>query len=211
MIAEGDRAYSWDLDDTLIGRERITRGFELIKATFKPYHLPLFTLDEIPDIVREIVDEPINGLSERISFEMHARRKVLPGVRNLLEEAKEAGIVNVGNTGRSNKRPWVEMSRATLERGEIAYLLDDAFFTPDGVTTAVSKASGIRELKKNFELVEHFEDDPRTAAYLASLFPDVTVHLIQYGSTNLLYSRQEIDQYPNIRRVGIITDIQVTR
>jgi hypothetical protein len=100
------------------------------------------------------------------------------------------------------------MTRATLERGEISDLLEDTFFTPEGMKTAVSKAAGIRELLKQYPNIDHVEDDPRTAVYIASLFPDVTVHLVQFGSTGMLYSRQEVDKLPNIRRLGVVHELR---
>lgn len=205
---EGNRAYSWDLDDTLIGRERITRGLGVINAKIKPHKLPTLNLDDIPDVVRETVDEPLRGISERISFAIHARRRVIPSVQGVLDRAKTDGIAHYGNTGRPNKRLWVDMTHATLERGEIAHFFEGIFFTPEGMKTVISKVAGIKELKKHYPKVDHFEDDPRTAVYIATIFPNVTVHLIQYGSSGLLYSRQETDRFPNIRRVGIIQDIK---
>ncbi|MEK7570725.1 MAG: hypothetical protein AAB553_00490 [Patescibacteria group bacterium] len=122
----------------------------------------------------------------------------------MLELAKADGIDNFGNTGRVNKRIWVDMSYATLVAGKIADLFEDTFYTPLDMPAAVSKAVGIKELRQHYSEVSHFDDDPRTVAYLATLFPEVTIYLLQYGSTGLLYSKAELDQLPNLRRIGML-------
>lgn len=118
----------------------------------------------------------------------------------MLQEKKQQGIDNYGNTGRSNKRAWVEMSSETLEKGGIAHLLNAIFYTPEGIKTAVSKAVAILELRDYYRIVEHYEDDPRTAVYLARLFPEMVIHLVEYGTTGMLYSREEINMLPNVIR-----------
>jgi len=195
-----ERAHSWDLDDTVFNRGGLVRGLGVVKAVIKPSHLKIPTLDQIPQLTRQVVDQPITNPFEMISFSDHAKRRLIPGVREEMEEVAAAGEDNFGNTGRSNKRQWVGMTEDALDRVGISNLLTDVFYTPDGIKTAVSKAAAIRELLKRYDKVTHHEDDPRTAVFIACLFPDVEVVLVEYGSTGRLYSSREVDRYPNIRR-----------
>lgn len=195
-----ERAHSWDLDDTVFSRGSLVRGLGVVKAVIKPSHLKIPSLDQIPELTRQVVDRPIISPFEMISYSAHSRRQLVPGVREEMEEVAAAGEDNYGNTGRSNKRQWVSMTEATLDQVGLSALLTDVFYTPDGVKTAVSKAAAVRELLKRYDKVTHHEDDPRTAVFIACLFPDVEVVLVEYGSTGRLYSSREVDRYPNIRR-----------
>lgn len=197
----------FDFDDILIGRERITRVSGLVIGRLRP-HSPLnLALTDITqlDLNHGRVAVPINGLKERISFEFHARRNVYPGVRDELEKLAAGGMDIYGNTGRSHKGEWVDMTEETLHRGRVGEYFKDIFYTPDGVRTAVSKAHGIQKLTERYEEVEFDEDDPRTAYFIAGLFPNVKVNLVQYGSTCLLVSRAELDESPNITRVAVFS------
>ena len=207
MITEqkGGIAYSFDVDDVLIDRGGISRGLGLISGKLKPHRLPTYDVSNLPLIVREVIDLPLYGVFEKVSFEVHARRKVISGVKVELETITTEGIVVYGNTGRSNKKAWVEMTEQTLQDGEIADYFQNIFYAPDGVKTAVSKAVALQTLQTQYKQVAHFDDDPRTVAYLASLFPDIKLYLIEYGSTGLLFSRKEMAKFPNIHRIGVIS------
>ena len=193
-------AHSWDLDDTVFGRGGIVRGLGVVKAVIKPSRLQILTLDQIHEFTRNVADKPITSPLEMISYAAHARRQLIPGIKEEMEEVVAAGEDNYGNTGRSNKRQWVGMTETALDRAGISNLLVDIFYTPDGVKTAVSKAAAIRALLTRYNKVTHHEDDPRTAVFIASLFPDVNVVLVEYGSTGRLFSSHEVDRFPNIRR-----------
>ena len=200
-----ERANSFDFDDTTIDRGAIVRGLGVVKAVARPSRVVAIPpISEIPNIDRLVVNERITNPIELFSFIDHSRRSVIPGVKEFMEKAKLEGYDNFGNTGRSNKKQWVEMTWLTLEKGGIADLVEDIYFTPDGVRTAVSKAEAIRKLYKRYKEVVHYEDDPRTAVILASLFPKMTIYLIQYKTSGLLYSRQEIEKYPGIKRIARI-------
>lgn len=205
-----ERATSWDLDDTVIAREGITRGLGIVKSAVRRQQLLTLHRAELPRLDRTPVDVPL-ALTERISYAVHAQRQVFPWVRSLLEVTRSRDMDHYGNTGRSNKRAWVDMSYRTLEQGGVAHLFEDVFFTPEGTPTAVSKAAGIRDLLVQYDEVNHVEDDPRTAVFLAGLFPEVTVYLVQYGTTGLLYSHAEVSSFPNIRRVGVVDDLLAMR
>lgn len=195
-----ERAHTWDLDDTVFSRGGVVRGLGVVKAVIKPSHLQIPTLDQIPELTRQVTNKPITSPFEMISYAAHAKRQLIPGIKKEMEEVVAAGDDNYGNTGRSNKKQWVGMTETALDRAGILNLLTDVFYTPDGVKTAVSKAAAIRELLTRYRKVTHHEDDPRTAVFIACLFPDVDIVLVEYGSTGRLYSSREIDRFPNIKR-----------
>lgn len=201
MTTTGERAFSWDLDDTVIGRESPTRWLGAIKQKVARTKFHHTSLDQLPVIGREIVDDPLTPL-ELVSYSVHSMRSVLPQARNWIDELRAEGVANYGNTGRANKRAWVDMTQETLDEGSVGFA--DIFFTPNGVPTALSKASAIKELRNTYPHVSHVDDDPRTAVLIARLYPEVTVYLAQYGTTGLLFSRQEVDRYPNIQRVNML-------
>ncbi|MBI4079470.1 MAG: hypothetical protein HY429_04220 [Candidatus Levybacteria bacterium] len=151
------------------------------------------------------VDIPINGLKERISFEFHARRKVYSGVEHEFKKLVAEGTDIYGNTGRSHKGQWVDMTEQTLHRGGVAEYFKEIFYTPDGVITAVSKAHALLKLTELYKDVEFDDDDPRTARFIAKMFPYITVNLVQHGPAGLLVSRSELDELPNLRRVAVFS------
>ena len=199
------KARVFDFDDTLIGRESVTRISGLVFGRLRPHRLPALTLVDVSqlELNHSRVASPINGFKERISFEFHARRNVYPEVRDILAGIVADRVDIYGNTGRSHKGDWVDMTEETLQRGGIAEYFKGVFYTPDGVRTAVSKAHAILGLTKQYEEVEFDDDDPRTARFIAKLFPNIKVNLIQHGFTGLLVSRNELNELPNLRRVAV--------
>src|SRR3989338_8791479 len=201
------RARVFDFDDTLIGREVFTRVSGLVMGRIRPHRSPNLTITDISQLSlnHNRVDTPINSLIERISFEFHARRNVYPGVVGAFEKLVADGTDIYGNTGRSHKAHWVDMTEETLHRGRVAEYFRGVFYTPDGVRTAVSKAHALLGLAEQYEEVEFDDDDPRTARFIAKLFPNIKVNLIQHGSTGLLVSRSELDELPNLKRVAVFS------
>ena len=199
------KARVFDFDDTLIGRESVTRISGLVFGRLRPHRIPALTLVDVSqlELNHSRVASSINGFKERISFEFHARRNVYLEVRDILAGIAADGVDIYGNTGRSHKGDWVDMTEETLRRGGIAEYFKGVFYTPDGVRTAVSKAHAILGLTKQYEEVEFDDDDPRTARFIAKLFPNVKVNLIQQGFTGLLVSRNELNELPNLRRVAV--------
>ena len=192
-------ANSWDLDGIIIGREGISNKFSAWKGKLKPSsNLPL-SFKDVPPIIRNI--------AEAISFSASSRRKVLPEAVKALELAKRDGIDNYGNTGRLDKKKWRVITESTLEAGKARDLLKKIFYTDPGLSTVVSKAEAIRELRQSYLRVRHIDDDPKTAFYLASKFPDMTVYLVQYGRKGLLYSKTETDKFPNLKRITKLQEI----
>lgn len=208
----GARARVFDFDDTLIGRELVTRSLGLVSGKVRPHKLPTLTREKIAqlDINHDRVDGHVVGWKEVISFRVHARRSVLPGVKDELERLADQGVNIYGNTGRSNKADWVDMTDETLYRGRVRDHFKGIFYTPEGTKTAVSKAHGLHLLLEQYDQVEFDDDDPRTARFIATMFPEVQVNLVQYGSTGLLVARHELETFPNLRRVAVFGTARAT-
>lgn len=202
----GKKARAFDLDDTLIGRQPFVRVSGAIVGKIKPHHLPNLTAEEIAalDVKHDPVDHGISSPAEAISYAFHSVRRVYPGIRPELRRISSEDTDIFGNTGRLNTTPWIEMTRKTLQRGDVADLFKGVYFTPKGTRTAVSKAHVVGILSELYEEVEFDDDDPRTAVYIAERFPDVNVNLVQHGSTGILMSAREIDRLPNLRRVAVL-------
>lgn len=199
------KAAVFDFDDTLIGREIVTRASGLIMGRVRPHRSSGLSVADIAKLQlnHSRVSDPIRRLRERLSFKLHARRNVYQGVKGEFERITANGADIYGNTGRSHKGEWVDMTEETLRRGGIAEYFREVFYTPEGVRTAISKAHAIQELTKQYERVEFYDDDPKTALFIASLLPNVDVNLVQHGLTGLLVSRDELEKLPNLKRVVV--------
>lgn len=205
MPERGRIAHAYDFDDTLLNRSRSIRvGALIFRRIFQRHHDQLPPIDSISPLVRDVRETPITTLGELISYAHHSIIGLIPGVKEVLEADKAEGVDIYGITGRSNKRPWVDMTNRTLEKEGIEPLFTDVLFTPKGYRTAVSKADGLRTLQEMYEEVEFSDDDPETIAYLAGQFPDITFNYVHYGSTGLIYSEMEHRQFPNVHSVSII-------
>ncbi|MDO8503452.1 MAG: hypothetical protein Q7S60_02055 [bacterium] len=207
MISERPKVRAFDLDNTLLEGGGITGVVASVYRRISLQHLPNLTAGEIAklDLHHGRIDDGRVEGWERIAFEIHARRRVFPGVRDALEIIAAQGAHIYGNTGRPNKGKWVDMTYETLDRAGIGGLFMNVAFTPEGTRTAVSKAHRLLQLLETYEEVEFDEDDPRTVEFLAKLFPKVRINFIQHGTSGLLMSRQELEAFPNVRRVAVIS------
>lgn len=59
ITPESDSAVSWDLDDTLIGREPVTRVLGVAKAKLRTPHLPTVAVSDLPHIDRRVSEDPV--------------------------------------------------------------------------------------------------------------------------------------------------------
>lgn len=107
-----------------------------------------------------------------------------------------------GNTGRPNKRPWVNMTVRTLEDGFVFQRFKKIFFRPEGVSGIQSKGAAIAELADEYDHVTHYDDDPWVIFGLAKVFPRVTFTLVQDLNFGTLVSYEEMKRFPNVRRVA---------
>ncbi|RJQ38068.1 HAD family hydrolase [Candidatus Microgenomates bacterium] len=197
-------ALSLDLDGVLIEKE-IPFQFKIFEV-LKPADKRFFSLKRITDVKREIVNESLDGITEIISFWFQSKRKVNPNIAKALWELKEKGIKIFGNTGRENKKNWVEMTIQTLKKGGVLDLFEKdinnnpiIFFKPENISITQSKAAAVKELIKKYKRVVHMEDNPIDALPIAATFKDVKVILVKDFSTNILLWMVDMKKFPNVQ------------
>jgi hypothetical protein len=110
-----------------------------------------------------------------------------------------------GNTGRPNKRLWINMTEQKLVDGYVYDLFKYIFYRPKDVSPIESKCEAIAQLAEQYERVTHYDADPWVTFGLAKRFPQVTFVLVQGLEFGLLVSRQEMERFPNVRRVAALS------
>lgn len=191
---------SFDLDGLLFTTQHniqlgAIKGF-LLKG-IKVYRPP----EQIPTVIRAIDETPVSSWTEKLSLYFHSKRKVKTGVPEFLHMRQTD---KYGNTGRSNKRAWVEMTEHALDAGKIRHYLLDVFYKPYGMSSTVSKGAALYELCKTYERVRHYDDNPADVLRLAPLLPSVEFVVVEDKSAGVLFSRVEMSQYPNVTRIAYL-------
>lgn len=195
-----ERALSLDLDGVVFKRtpyqfKALVRRHVLRKG-FDIYQAPVY----LPQIKREVVQDQLRSL-ELPSYVIHMARRVPDDVRSEIISLSGIGVHIYGNTGRSNRSPWVKMTRNSLGRHGLLDYFESIFFKPEGIKTRDSKISAVAMLTERYETVVHIDDNPEDALPMAEMLPNVRVIIVQDKSTGLLYSREESLRYPNLVRV----------
>lgn len=189
------RRKGFDLDDTTVGREGITRFGGFLKGR-RGYSLPIHTLDDLPVLDHTPLDIP--GVKSAALW-WHVRRKAIPGVANRLRQEIDQGVKIYGISGRPATLEWHKATVSQLQREGIPIEEPNLILTPLGVSTAVSKAVAIRDLG-----IEEFNDDDlKTILYLAYLFPERSFKWIRHGLTNIPVPKGLFVQRPNIQQIPI--------
>jgi hypothetical protein len=152
---------------------------------------------------RRVRETNIIPLKQIIPYFVQTRHSVDPAMWEFLWN-READVY--GNTGRPNRRPWVDMTERTLIKGFVLDRFKDIFFKPKDVSSIQSKGEAIDRLTKHYDHVTHFDDDPYVIFGLAKKFPEVTFIYVQPLDFGLLVTREEMERFPNIRRVAQLTD-----
>lgn len=206
-IRSGEKAWSLDIDDMLVQREWYTRVLGLIGQTYKPHLFPPFLKPaDIPDMDHGVRNDPLSN-KKSISFKAHRGRKTTPETVVALQRAVETGIDLYGNTGRSNKKEWVDMTEKQMKVEGLDQHLQGIFYTPKDIEGELSKAHAIKLLLEKYKEVTHFDDDPRTAYYLARVFkdePKVQIRLVKRQLADRLFSLEEFKEFPNLKIVAKI-------
>lgn len=194
-------AESYDFDGTVISRKPLVGQFGAVRD-FLVRGTAIYEPPTIPDVPRFIQDARVSSPKEAVTLFFHSIRPLKKGVKEFIENSDAD---KYGNTGRSNKKPWVEMTRRTLSRGGILEEFEDVFFKPKGFKTIESKGAAIAQLRKRYENVRHYDDNPADVLGLARVFPDVQFVIVQDLTTGLLLSRTEMSEYPNVQRVAVLS------
>jgi len=202
MSKETTSAYSLDIDGVLVKRPPLQLGAAKLRRL-----LGLAMYDRqlaLAPIERKTEEKKISSLKEAISFHLHSGRGIRKEIIERLNQRNDVDMF--GNTGRSNKQRWVELTRRQLNGSGLTNLRD-IFFTPEGHKTVDSKGAAIQELLKKYKYVTHFDDDPLTILLLAKQFPEVDFVLVEDLSANYLLKGVNWSQYHNVRRVKNIQEL----
>lgn len=203
-----ETAISLDLDGVVIWRPPVQFG-AFVKRHIKRQGATMYTPpEEIPELSREIKDDQLKP-SELLSYLMHAIRSVSGSAREFIDEKSVTADI-YANTGRAARTPWVNMTMRTLENGGLHGAFADYFFKPDGTRTMLSKLAAVDDLRRKYEKVTHYDDNPADALPIASHFPDVHVVIVEDLSTGILYSRHEAQRYPNVTRIAKLKAVNNT-
>lgn len=188
------RVEGFDIDDTLVMREGVTRLGGFLKGRFKPYSLPKYTLGTLP--ILDHTPQDIPGI-KRASLYFHQRRLAIPGVPERLREKSSRGIKLLGVSGRPATLEWADMTKHQLVREELP--ISEIILTPHGISTTVSKADAIRK----YNIEEFSDDDLKTLYFLSGLFPDRAFNYVRHGLTNIPVNNMDLAGRPNIKVVHL--------
>lgn len=204
MAAQQEIRRYVDVDDTLYDRGEKLRDIGLKMGKIKPW-----SYKDRPVPTQHAEHGPVKGLIisplELVSLVAHSRRNLLPGVDEDLYEATKTGKVKV-TTGRSNKKPWVNMSRRQFKRGGIDKHISTDYYKAGESGTESKIDSIVLDLESDgltFDdvEVEYYDDDPRTGLTIARRLPRVKVFIIEYEKTIQLAPKSELLAQPNLHIV----------
>lgn len=128
-------------------------------------------------------------------------RRVQPHLDRL--GAKEHRLVF--NTARLYHPAWVSVTWNRLADVGVDSLFDmrRSVFRPDGVDPHISKRDGVKRLIADGSYVLHVDDNPYDAFAVASVDRQRVFTCLVTDLTNgYIFSRQELDQHPNLTRVA---------
>lgn len=196
-VCDTMKAESYDLDGLIISGP-VPFQFDVV---LKHYHIdPLeYVPPEIPPLQKDADTSRPMTPKELVNYGIQAAARVESDMWQYLWDRKSDVF---GNTGRPNKQPWIHLTRRTLEQGYVFSRFKDIYYRPDGMSGVQSKGAAIRELSGIYDHVTHFDDDPWVIFGLAKIFPDVTFVLVQELKGGLLFSREETERFPNVRRIA---------
>ena len=149
-----------------------------------------------------IVQAHILSPAEESELRRHAGRDVKPEAGEMVRQIK-AGLI-VGNTGRPNHTEMVRLTEKKLREGRIRDRFADIAFRPEGVSSDESKYWKLVELRNaGYTDITHFDDNARTVKRLAKELPDMRFVIVQDLTSGLLFSRREMEKYPNVARIAL--------
>lgn len=187
----------YDIDDTLVGREFITRFGGFLRGRLG-YSLPKYTLDNLPIFDHTPADASVSGAIETALW-FHIRRRAIPNVAERLRTQISEGVELFAISGRPATLRWHDATANQFHREGIPISDTRIILTPVGVSTAVSKAAAIRALG----IEEYSDDNLKTLIYLAGLYPERRFNWIRYGLTDILATRRILIEKPNIQEISI--------
>ncbi|MBI4097132.1 MAG: hypothetical protein HY428_01835 [Candidatus Levybacteria bacterium] len=197
-MVERAQAVSLDLDGVVFGGR-----IPIQTAVFTPwkYNRPFVPEHKQVTLADRVVMSDTLSPIEWLELQLHARRSVKPEFAAIVERMQADAIF--GNTGRPNHEQMVKLTREKLQEAGIAGYFRDIYFKPDGVRSEESKYWALTELvERGFDVV-HYDDNARTVKLLAGALPHVRFVIVGDLSSGLLFSRREMESYPNVARIAV--------
>ncbi len=198
--AEKPRAVSLDFDGVLFHRipaQSDVLRFWSYDEPFVSHHSPITAADRV------VRNDPMS-LGEELSFLLHTRRGVKPEAAAFVAQLPP-DVVIFGNTGRPNNRPMVDMTNGQLYIAGIDGYFEDVLFKPKGVESDESKYWGLEELSKFYDIT-HYDDNAKAVRRLAPKLPHVRFVIVQDLTSGILFSKKEMEKYPNVARIAMKKD-----
>lgn len=166
--------------------------------------------NELPILNRETDERPLDQLALS-NYWFHAMRGVTEQAAWAVVSIPENEDIYL-NTGRKNRRPYVDLTERTLRRRGIRHRFKDLFFGERGVASIISKIVWLDQLSQLYDLVYHYDDNPKTSLTVEQFFrerrPDqgaVKSVIISDRSTSYLTRNVDFENRPNLmvaRNIG---------
>jgi len=198
-MTEKERALILDLDGVVVGKPT-----PLLK-TLARYAMHGSKLFEPPVNISKTPEDFNSRLNlfEWLLLKATSQRKVTEEAKDYIISQSEKGEIDIYiNTGRPNKKPWVNATIETLDKGQVLPYLKDVVFKSLKTQPEIGKAVNARDISQGYKDIVVVDDNPLEALMIAKFLPNAEVVIIQSLTGGLLYSRVENQKYPNVRRVA---------
>lgn len=203
-MTEKKRALILDLDGVVVGKPT---PFLKTLARYAIHGSKLFEPPAEIKGVPERFNSVLNPL-EWLLLKATARRKVTEEARSYLETQSKTGEIDIYvNTGRPNKKPWVNATIRTLDKGRVLPYLEDVVFKSSRIQAEIAKAVNAKSISQGYEHIVIVDDNPLDALMIAKFLPEAEVIILQSLTGGILFSRVEHQNYPNVRRVASLNTI----
>lgn len=192
------RAVSIDLDGFPFPRTPVQ--LDILKpwaynAHLRLKHNPVTRHDRMP--VTQVLSR-----KDHFILNMHNPRQVRMEIAEIIH--KMQADIKIGNTGRPNNQPMVDLTMQRLEEGNLLPDFEYVLFAPAGVSSDESKYWGLVELQAmGFTDIVHYDDNARTQRRLAEALPGMRFIIVQDLTSGILFPRSEMEKFPNVARIAI--------
>lgn len=186
----------YDIDDTLVGAELLTRVAGFIKGkTAHNLSVPFYSVS-MPDLNHTPIKA--TGINSILLW-FHTRRAAIPGTVERLKTRANQGEEAFAISGRPAFIDWHEGTANQLAREGFPIPPERLILTPKGEKTAVSKAHAIKKLR----IEEYSDNDLPTILLNSLLYPEVMFNWIRHGITNIPVDEVILAARDNVRIVPI--------
>lgn len=194
-MIEGDVAHSFDCDGVLVWR--IPVQSDVLPWNDRRVILP----SELPVLDRTIEE---TGLRKRDipTHRFHSVRwvtnRAVRAVRSIFQ-----GDIYL-NTGRKNRRAYVDSTEQALVKAGIRDRFKDLYFGVKGVSNIMSKLALLNMLSKQYDTVYHYDDNPKTSLTVEQFFREqrgrnnVRSIIVSDWSTSFLTRKIDLVKHPNL-------------